>query len=395
MLTGHNLVYFGPGPWQGLWRNRHQLMTRFAHCNQVLYVEPPLHLRSAVRQLLAQRTAWQGFRRPRITRIQDSLYLYHSPAFAPISGRFPLSTVTRAVRRAWLLRTLRRFGIRRPIIWLSRPEMADLIGQFDEQLVIYHVVDEYTAYRGVTPESARLLRLQEEKLMVRANLVIVVSPKLLEAKQPYNPHTYLVPNGVDIEAFAPPRTGKRSSPADLAPIREPRLVYAGLIGIRLDLDLLIALATRHPDWALVLIGEVDSRDCESELAQLQLLPNVHFLGLKPASVVPDYLLASQVCLLPYRLSLESYHIDPLKLYEGLASGRPIVSTSIPAAAPYRDLIRVAADGDRFETAIQDALAERDDGCAARRTAAVAAHTWEARAEQISLLIESCLHNDPR
>jgi glycosyltransferase involved in cell wall biosynthesis len=395
MLTGHNLIYFGPGPWQGLWRNRHQLMTRFAHCNRVLYVEPPLHLRPAVRQFLTEQASWRALRCPRIYQAWSGLYIYRSPAFAPISGRFPLSSLTRTLRRTSLLRALRQLEIQRPIIWLSRPEMADLIGQFHEQLVIYHVVDEYAAYRGVTQEQGEQLRLQEKKLMGQADLVVVVSPALLEAKQPYNPHTYLVLNGVDAEVFAQAALGKNSPPADLAAIREPRLVYAGLIGTRLDLSLLATLATRHPDWALVLIGEVDSRDCESELAQLQLLSNVHFLGLKPASAVPDYLVASQVCLLPYRLSLETYHIDPLKLYDGLASGKPIVSTAIPAATPYRDLIRLVSSAGEFEAAIQAALAERDAALAVRRRAVAAANSWTARAEQISNLIETHLHPNPR
>ncbi len=392
MLMGHNLIYFGPGPWQGLWRNRHQLMTRFARCNRVLYVEPPLHLRPAVRQFLTRRESWQALHRPRIHQIWGGLYIYQSPAFAPISGRFPLNVLTCTLRRISLLRALRQLDIQRPIIWLSRPEMADLIGQFHEQLAIYHVVDEYAAYRGVTQEQAELLRLQEEKLMGLADLVIVVSPALLEAKRPSNPHIYLVPNGVETEAFAQAAIGENSPPADLAAIREPRLVYAGLIGTRLDLSLLITLAEKHADWALVLIGEVDRRDCENELAQLQALPNVHFLGLKSAAAVPAYLMACQVCLLPYRLSRESYHMDPLKLYDGLASGKPIVSTAIPAATPYRDLIRLAFSIDEFEAAIQAALAEQDDDLAARRRAVAAANSWAARVEQISMLVEAHLNH---
>jgi glycosyltransferase involved in cell wall biosynthesis len=170
-------------------------------------------------------------------------------------------------------------------------------------------------------------------------------------------------------------------------IPEPRLVYAGLIGARLDLDLLTALAERRPDWSLVLIGEIDTRGVEDKLAYLQRLVNVYFLGLKPASAVPSYLLACQVCLLPYRRSEESHHIDPLKLYEGLASGKPIVSSPIPAAELYGDLVWLASDTYEFEVAVQQALVEQDDEIVARRRAAAAANTWETRVEEISALIQ--------
>jgi glycosyltransferase involved in cell wall biosynthesis len=291
-----------------------------------------------------------------------------------------------------LLKSMKRLEMTHPIIWLSRPEMGDLIGQFRERLVVYHVVDEYTAYQGVTEELALWLRLQEEHLMAQADMAIVVSPALQEAKQPYNPHTYLVPNGVDFEAFRCALMEGNPPPTDLADIREPRLVYAGLVGARLDLALLKTIAQRHPEWSLVMIGQVDSRGCEEEVSHLHALPNVHFLGIKPPSAVPGYLLSSQVCLLPYGQSDECDHIDPLKLYEALASGKPVVCTPIPAALPYRDLIRLASGAGEFEAAVQESLTDPDDGIVGRRQAVAAANTWETRVEQVSALIQSHLHD---
>ncbi len=361
-------------------------MARFARHHRVLYVEPPPHLRPAARLMLHPRTAWQELRQPRVRRIQDGLYVYHSPALVPISGRFPVSALTHSVRRALLLQAMASLGMQRPIVWLSRPEMVDLVGLFHEQLTIYHVVDEYTAYQGVTEELARWLRKLEEQLLRRVDMVIVVSPALLEDKQPSNPHTYLVPNGVDLAAFECALSGVSAGPEDLLTIPEPRLVYAGLIGSRLDLALLLTLSQSRPDWSFVMIGQVDERGCQNELGNLRDLPNVHWLGVKPPSVVPGYLLACQVCLLPYRHSIESDHIDPLKLYEGLASGKPIVSTPIPAVLPYGHLVRLASTPGEYEAAISAALAEQDEEMAAKRRTAAAANTWDMRVEQLSDLI---------
>jgi hypothetical protein len=83
MLEGYNLVYCGPEKWEGLWRNRHQLMSRFARCNKVLYVEPKLYFNQVRRQwgegTLHWRDFWQDFRRSQVTKAGDNLYIYRSP----------------------------------------------------------------------------------------------------------------------------------------------------------------------------------------------------------------------------------------------------------------------------------------------------------------------------
>jgi glycosyltransferase involved in cell wall biosynthesis len=394
MLQGHDLIYFGPGQWQGLWRNRHQLLTRFARHNRVLYVEPQTDF-AGFRDLwrtgrLGWRTIWQEFRRDWVEPVQPNLYIYQSPKGLPVSGRFPLDCVTWQVWLAALKLTLRRLRFQRPIVWLSRPEMGRFLGHFRESLTIYHVVDEYTAYQTVSGEEAGVLRESERALMQRADLVIVVSPQLLEVKRTFNSQTYLVPNGVNLAAFQAPAP----VPDDLQSISAPRLIYAGLIGARLDLKLLLALMRRRPDWSLVLIGQENPAGTEGKTEELRRLPNTHYLGLKPVQQVPAYLLACSVCVLPYAGNREAHFLDPLKLYEGLAAGLPIVATPIPAIRPYGRLVRLATGIDEFEAEVEAALAEGRSieaaQKAAQRQAVAADHTWDARVEQVSALIEAKL-----
>jgi glycosyltransferase involved in cell wall biosynthesis len=393
-LAGAHLIYFGPGQWDGLWRNRHHLLSRFARHNQVLYVEPAIHLKTFRRAWWEGRLGWQRLwresRQSRISQAGPNLYIYHSPTFAPVAGRFPLDRLTSFLWLAALKTELRRLKFTDPIVWFSRPEMVSLMGHLPARLTIYHVVDEYTAYEGVSVELACKLRRQEKELLTRAGMVVVVSPALWQAKQSCNPRTYLVPNGTDLEAFAQAARGS-GPPTDLAEIPEPRLIYAGLVGNRLDLPMLIALAKRRPDWSVVVIGEVDARGCEAEIASLRALPNAHLLGLRPVTAVPRYLLASQVCLLPYRRCAETDHIDPLKLYDGLAAGKPIVASPIPAVRPYDGLVRLAYGVEAFEVAVEAALGEQDESLVAARRAVAAANTWETRVQQLSRLIEARLN----
>lgn len=386
MLSGHSVIYFGPGRWEGMWRNRHHLMSRLARHNRVLYVEPKIDLQTFRHRWRSGQWGWADLKREldqsRVSQPQENLYIYHSPTYAPVSGRFPLDRLTWWWWFSLLKAVLRELKFEQPIVWLSQPDMVKLLGQLRERLVIYHVVDEYTAYQGVDGELERWLRQQEVQLLTRADLVIVVSAALWEAKRVHNPHTYLVPNGVDAQAFS--RTPR--IPTDLQRIPAPRLIYAGLIGARLDLDLLAALMQRRPEWSLVLLGEVNATGAEAELQPLRRLPNVHFLGVKPAGDVPDYLMLSDVCVLPYRQNRETQYIDPLKLYEGLMAGKPVIATPIPAVKPFQEWIALAETADEFEAAVQAALTADQASQAAQRQAVAAAYTWERRVEQISELI---------
>ena len=268
MLQGHNLIYFGPEKWDGLWRNRHQLMSRFARHNRVLYVEPKSwlkHVRYQWREgRLGWRDLWQDLRRDRVTRIGDNLYVYHSPTFLPISGRYPVDRVSWFLWSGLLRRNIRTLGIREPIVWLSRPGMVHLIGAFDEALVVYHVVDEYLSYCKDDGEARMQQQALERQMLEKADLVIVVSERLLQAKRAFNRHTYLVPNGVDYEAYAQALESGDPPPPDIAPLPRPVLGYSGLIADRLNLEVLRSVAATHPEWSLVLVGAVDDRRCAAD-----------------------------------------------------------------------------------------------------------------------------------
>ncbi|MDP2725947.1 MAG: hypothetical protein Q8P59_00245, partial [Dehalococcoidia bacterium] len=217
MLKGESILCFAPGPWDGLWRNRHHIMSRLARQNRVLYVEPIAHLRPTLRRLRkGQLGPHELLRRP-WERVQDELFVYHPHPLVPICGRAPLSSLTSAWRHHLLKRAMEKLGLRDPVLWLYRPEMHYLVGQFGEKLCVYHVVDEYAGYQGVDQSLRTFLRQAESDLLSKADLVIVVSESLRKSKAPLNPHTFIIPNGVDYEAFLE-ATNKREPPRDFLDI---------------------------------------------------------------------------------------------------------------------------------------------------------------------------------
>jgi len=123
---------------------------------------------------------------------------------------------------------------------------------------------------------------------------------------------------------------------------------------------------------------------------LQALPNVHLLGQKAVSDLPAYMHASDVCLMPYAHNAWTENINPLKLYEYLATGRPIVSTNIPAVQDFREVLTIADNEPDFIRGIQQALQADTPEARARRQAVARQNTWEHRVDTLSSIISGFL-----
>lgn len=291
-----------------------------------------------------------------------------------------------------LRRAIKGLHFCEPILWVFLPDMAVFTGRFGEKLVIYHMVDEYTGYSGVSERWRPVMRHMEAQLARMADLVFVSSPTLLESKRSLNEHMLWVANAVDFDSFARAAVGRDASPPDLANLPSPIIGYVGAINEKVDLSLVVRVAQAFPAWSLVLVGPVRVSDPGNRVALevLRGMPNVHFLGQKDVTLVPNYIAACDVCLLPYQMNEWTRHIDSLKLYEYLACGKPVVATSVPAAQRFSDVVRVAASPTDFVAGVRDGLRGDHAELQAKRRSVAAQNTWERRIDVISAAIEERL-----
>lgn len=389
MIAGEAILCFAPDPWDDIWRNRHQIMSRLARQNLVIYVEPRPYLRQV----------WAGLRsgavrplrgRPRLRKALDNLYVYTPPWWAPISGREPLASLFARLRQRDLQAAMRRLGAGRPILWLVRPDQADVLGRFGEKMSVYQIVDEYAGYGGLTPERRAAFLEREQRLIERVDMVFVTSPALLDSKGRYNPRTYLVPNGVDYGAFSR-ALEDANLPADLEALPRPRVGYVGALNDKVDYALLRDVARARRDWSVVLVGPWAVRE-DAGGFDLRLEANVHILGKKDVALVPHYVKGLDICLMPYKLNEWTRSIDPLKMYEYLAAGKPVVSTPIPAAAAFSRWV-VVADRERFAEAVEATMAQDDEAARTERRRVAAQHSWEARVEFIASRLAAFLQHE--
>jgi glycosyltransferase involved in cell wall biosynthesis len=388
VLKGYDFVYFAPEKWDSLWRNRQQLMSIFSRHNKVLFVERRLHLRPTLTGWRRNEWGLADLRRSSIEQISENLYVFRYPLWAPVWGRF--DHVTRLIRQFMVRNALRELGMSQPIVWFSNPYMLDVMDEIPSpRLRIYHVVDEYTTYNGRTPADRHHLGTLERQMMSLVDMVVVVSPKLYETKQPFNPYTYLIPNGVNYQAYSAALADPRL-PARLQAIKCPRLGYIGLISDKLNLDILKEVAEKNPDWSLVLVGEARIAQQRETWQALQELPNVHYFEPVNIAEVPHYVKGFQVGLMPYLQNQHADHISPLKLYDYLAAGVPVASLDIPAAREFGQFVHLADGPRNFGSAVHAALADTAPERSQARRNVTAQHTWESRVEQLSEVIQAQL-----
>lgn len=388
------IVCAGRDPWGGPWRNRHQIFSRLAAKVPVLYVEPRPYVRQVLRRPLGL-SWWPRLQSP--LPLSPDLYVLSLPAWAARSGRRIGRRLGDALARRLIARAMRRaldgFPAQRytesplPILWLTAPDQVDFLDLVPARAVVYHIVDDYTAYEAehLPPERLQDIRARHEALIRRADLVICTHPSLAEEARRLNANVHLVPNAVDLHLFHRARTVP-AMPEDLAAVPRPRVGYVGVLNDKIDIALLRSLIERLPHIHLVLVGPEALRHHRDE-RQLLDHPRIHAFGFRDPRELPFYMKGLDVALMPYRLNPWTARIDPLKLYEYFALGLPVVSTPIPAVDRVRDLLYVGA-GEDFATAVEVALVEEDENLRLRREAFAEANTWEMRVMQIERLLVS-------
>ncbi len=378
MIRNESIICFAHD-WQGDPTSKTHIMRILSEKNRILWVNsigmrrPTVSSRDARRIVAKLRQLRQG-----LVRVNPNLHVA-SPLVLPLPGMPGVDRLNTSLLTAAIRSYARRAGLTRPILWTFLPNTIGLVGKLGESRVIYHCVDEYSAFAGVPREA---LRRMEEALVRRADLVLASSETLADERRRWNPRTHFVSHGVDVSHFARALDAGLAPPPDAAGLGRPVIGFFGLIAEWVDLELIGEIARRRPAWTVVMIGKANVGT-----SALHALPNVRLLGQKPYAALPAYCRAFDVGIIPFRIDALTMRANPLKLREYLAAGLPVVSSDLPEVRKYAGLAHVAADAGGFVAAIEAALAERDDEHARARTAAMADESWEARVEQMSELIE--------
>lgn len=344
--------------WQAQPNRTQQLMTRLSDV-QILFFEP---------------APPRGTPKPeqgRRMRSHITVYTLPSPLPAGPARTLPQRhSLSRSA--AFLQEVMDRHHFRHPVLWCTAPDQMGLVSRIPCRGVVYDCHREW---------AEPYLDLESE-LTSRADVVFAASPGLMERLSPCSDNIALLPNGVNPLMF---ERGEFSPPDKLAALEGHVILgRVGDVTSQTDLTPLLAAATAQKNWVFLLMGRI-SRQAKERLSRCK---NIVPLGPVSAVELPDYL---SVCSILFDLEEEDRRgcdILPARIYEYLASGKPIVMMAQPDfAEPFPEMIYTAYDHTGFLRRCRKAL-EEDAALPARRRACAGQCAWAVRAGEVARILES-------
>jgi teichuronic acid biosynthesis glycosyltransferase TuaH len=380
-----DVIFVSMEDWDEVWRRNQFVCAELIKRNpgiRVLFVGRPLDVSNAVR-----RGRWR--RDPgRTTRPVPGMagvVLTHPPKLFPNSlaaGRL----ANEAMFRWYVRRAAEAHRLRRPVLWLNPHYAVHMVGRMGERGVIYDVTDDWTMFDGGSAREAALTAEQDRELCRRATATIVCSQRLYELKRPLCSDLRLIPNGVHVQHYRRVLDAAGQLPDVAGRWERPVLGYTGSIHPeRVDVGLIEQVATRMSSGTIVLVGP--DMLSPPDRQRLAATGRVCFTGPVAYRDLPDLMRAFDVCVVPHRVSPFTDSLNPIKLWEYLAAGKPIVSTPVAGFRDFPKLVHLAGDADEFVAAVGRALAE-DPALGGQRRGEAAGHSWASRVQQVEQVLQS-------
>src|SRR6267142_2856292 len=378
-LKGRDIVCFS-NDWDGDPLSKMHAMKILARENRVLWVNsignrrPTASARDVKRILKKLSGAMQGLqeRHPNIWVM--------TPLAIPFYGSELGRAAYGALLRFQVQSAMRQLRFEDVISWSFLPSSAPVSGTLGESLVVYHCVDEFSAFSDAPAQEIREL---ERRLLLRSDVVICSSEKLRADKARVNPNAHLVQHGVDLEHFAKAFHPATTIPDDLKNAPGPIIGFWGLLADWVDLQLIRHVADAFSGGTVVLLG-----NSTTDLKPLDGARNIRMLGRKPYADLPRYAKAFDVALMPFRVNELTLAANPLKVREYLAAGLPVVSTAIPEVERL-GVCRIGKDADGVVREIAAAVAS-GAGPSEVRAALMRSEGWEARVAEMQEIVAAAL-----
>lgn len=372
--AGVSVIYFG-NDWFAINRtSSHHIARRLAERFPLLYVESPgMRAPKTSGRDLSKiwKKLWGAFQAPR----QIDRQMWHMIVPQIPFRRLPfIKTLNQSLGVLLLKRALKKIGLRGDLVWFASPDMGRMAGRLGEQLSVYYCIDDYASLPGV---DAREIARLDADLARRAGQVFVSSPALLDGKRKLNPTSKYSPHGVDVALFERACDPQLEVAEGARSLGHPVVGFFGAIEAWVDLELLSFLGHAKPDWTFLMIGRV-----EVPLGELAGMSNFVFTGPKPYETLPTWAKAFDVAIIPFRQNELVRNVNPLKLREYLATGKPVVSVPMPELNRFAHCIGLASTPDEFLQALESALRSDDEEKRLARRREVSGMSWDARVHDV-------------
>lgn len=306
-----------------------------------------------------------------LENVETNIYIW-SPVAIPFHKYEGLRYINSLYIAKMVRRILSKFDIKNPIIWSYLPNAIDVIKRLDASCIVYHCIDDYSEFTDVP---VRAFQRMELEMLQSATLTVVSSRRLLALKRPYSKNITYIPHGVDLKGFQHQLRNKIKLP-DIDSVKGPIAGFVGRIADWIDIELVCRCASELRNWNFIFVGPSNI-----DLSRYLGMPNMTFLGKKEHRLIPHYIDRFDVCLMPFVQNKLVASVNPLKMYEYLAVGKPVVSVPMPEIEEFSGVVTIAEPVD-FYSAIKEAYETDSPIKRESRIAAVSGRSWESVADKI-------------
>ncbi|HTJ84098.1 MAG TPA: glycosyltransferase [Polyangiaceae bacterium] len=377
-LEGRSVLCFGHD-WSGDPLSKTHIMRLIARKNRVLWINS-IGYRKPTASARDMRRVVDKLKKftERVREVEPNIFVL-GPLAIPAYDSPVIQRLNRELLRLQIKAAMKKLHMERPISFVFNPTGSVVTGSLGEDKVVYYCVDEFTAYSDAGTTGLVAL---EEKLLARADLVVVSAESLRKTKSKYNPRIALVRHGVQFDHFRKALDPATKIPDDVAGLPKPVIGYFGLMADDwIDIDLLDAIAQRFKEGTLVLLGKVTT-----DMSKVTRHANVKLLGRKRFEDLPAYAKAFDVALNAFPINDVTLNANPLKVREYLAAGLPVVSSRIPEVEVLGDQVHIADDQQGFLDAI--AVALKDPGPKLERSETMRDESWAGRYAELEKHLEA-------
>ena len=374
------ILVFSAVPWNFLWQRMQHVTSELAlRGHQVVYVEEPIYISTS--SFIKDRA--QGKQSAKTKKISDNLSVV--TLYVPeLRGR--LESVKNRFLNSLFKSSLNNLDFKPDVAIFYSIEFVPLIETLQSlnSRITFDCADDILSFvsagikQGFAPPSTFVKAEKMESKLIKSSSTCFASSKLLCDKiSKTNPNCIYLPNAVDFDHFNT-NTKVPVKLAHLPSLNHPVIGFVGAVFEWIDVGLISKIAKTHPDYSVLLVGPVNSgKD------QLGAHSNILMVGAKPYGALPSYLSNIDVCLIPFKLNDVTLASNPIKMYEYLAAGKPVVSTALPEVIRNAsEVVYVGKDDEDFIRKVELATKEYNEATIKKRTSFAKNNSWQSRVDVI-------------
>lgn len=386
MRKNKDIIYlFGSHSWEWVSRRPEHMAMEFSRKgHRVLFVETPFDFdvkNFNFKKFFTRANfeiAVERFGKGRLVKINQDLWVYKTPFIMPrkfaLLKKLSIFFIRRKIRKI-----IKKLNFDNPALWLGDIKGMDYIGSFQESLVCWDSMDEETGFTDDVTER-NVIRKEVEALSGKVDMIFATSGKIYEDKKTLNNNTYLVPNAVDYDFYS--MAEGKAAPDSLKFIKKPVLGYIGHLEKWLDTGLLKYMADYNKSWQIVLVGP-----SRVDVSELEKFKNIHLIEKKDYREMPFYINCFDVCLIPFKADRLTDAVNPLKAYEYLALGKPVVSTDFFEMRYFKDLVYIGRSKEEFAFLVDRVLNNAAPDAVRERKEFAKKNTWRHRADEVLSILD--------